>query len=250
MRMVIGAAAGLFLAFNSVGWTSVSGELDQAKSRGQVAFVLVTEPGAGGDGEAEAVIKGAIKKAGKAVLIRLDRTSAENAKLVGRYRLSGPQIPLVLVFAPNGVLAGGAVANGLNVDGLLGKVPTKKEVELITALQSGKGVLVLASCSGMAGRVEAIKACEKGCEMSSGKLYLISVDMNDQSEQKMLGKLRITATAGQPVTVVINSRGQIVGVFNGPVNPADLVTASVKTGGGGCCPGGKKAGAACPTPGK
>ena len=40
-------------------------------------------------------------------MVRLDRRSPENGALVSKYRLAGPQIPLVLVFAPNGAIAGG-----------------------------------------------------------------------------------------------------------------------------------------------
>lgn len=234
---------------SSVSLASTQKELERAKDKGLVAFVLVTEPGADGEKEAEQVVREAVKATKRSVMIRLDRTTPENGELVSRYRLIGPQIPLVLVFAPNGAVAGGGLAQGMTTDRLMGMVPTKKEVELIGILQSGKGVVILVSRKGMAGEDEAIGACEKAREMSLGGLGVVRVDMDDKAEQGLLGKLRITGEADQPVTVVINSSGQIGGSFSGPANPRDLVVASAKKA-GGCCPGGKKAGAACPAPAK
>jgi len=223
---------------------NTAADLQKAKGKGQVVFVLVTEPGASGINEAEKVIRNAIKATQKSIMLWLDRTKPENAELVSRYRLSGPQIPLVLVFAPNGVIAGGGLAQGMTTERLLGMVPTKREAELIGILQSGKGVMILASRKGMAGEDEAVKACEKAREMSVGGLAVVRVDMDDMAEQSLLRKLKIDGGADQPITVVINSSGQIGGSFSGPANPKDLIIASAKKA-GGCCPGGAKAGAAC-----
>lgn len=242
----MGAASAIFAAFHSSCWASASGDLEKAKANGRVAFVLVSEPGAIGVGEAESVIREAVKRQGKAVLIKLDRTAPENSGLVSRFRLSGPQIPLIMVFAPNGIAAGGALTDGMTVDGLLGMVPTKSEVELIEALQSGKGVLVMASRSGLAGEDEVLKACEKARSMSSGKLAVVRVDMGDKAEQSLLRKLKISEGTDKPVTVAINSSGQVTGSFSGPADPAELVVASAKKA-GGCCSGGKKRGAVCKT---
>ena len=228
----------------SVAGANMAADLQKAKDKGQVAFVLVTEPGASGIKEAEQVIREAVKATKKSVMIHLDRTKPENAELVSRYRLTGPQIPLVLVFAPNGVIAGGGLAQGMTTERLLGMVPTRREAELIGILQSGKGVMILASRKGMAGEDEAVAACEKAREMSVGGLALVRVDMDDKAEQGLLRKLRIDGGADQPITVVINSSGQIGGSFSGPANPKDLIIASAKKA-GGCCPGGAKPGAAC-----
>ncbi len=239
----------MILAAPSVSMSSTESMLEKAKASGKVAFVLVTEPGASGVKEAESVIRDAVKKTGKAVMVRLDRSEPENASLVSRYRLSGPQIPIVLVFAPNGVIAGGALTEGMTTEGLLGMVPTRKEAELIGALQSGRGVLILASRNGLAGGEAALNACEKAREMSNGKLAIVRVEMADKSEQPFLRKLRIGPDSEKPVTVVISSRGQMTGVFTGTADPAALVQACNKVA-GGCCPGGKKSGAACPAPAK
>ena len=246
----VGIVGALMLAVPSVSWASPAVELGKAKEKGRVAFVLVTEPGASGVEEAEQVIREALKTTKKSVMIQLDRTKPENAELVSRYRLTGPQIPLVLVFAPNGVIAGGGIAQGLTAERLLGMVPTKKEAELIEALQSGRAVLVLASRRGMAGVAEALKDCEKAREISNGnlagtsKLAIVRVDMTDGSEQALMKKLQINTSSQRPVTVVISSRGQVTGAFEGPTDPAALILASNKVA-GGCCPGGAKAGAVC-----
>jgi len=245
-----GLVSAMILVAPSVSGASAAGELEKAKDKGRVAFVLVTEPGAGGVAEAERVIGDAVKRLGKAVMVRLDRRDAENASLVSKYRLSGPQIPLVLVFAPNGIVAGGALAAGMTTERLLGMVPTKQEAELIAVLQSGQAVLLLASRSGMEGEDEALAACKKAMTMAGGKLGMVRVDMADESEQRFLRKLRIDAGSGKPVTVVLSNRGQVTGAFEGAADPAVLVQTSAKVG-GGCAPGACKPGAAaCAPPAK
>jgi hypothetical protein len=234
-----GLVSAMILVAPSVSGASAAGELEKAKDKGRVAFVLVTEPGAGGVAEAERVIGDAVKRLGKAVMVRLDRRDAENASLVSKYRLSGPQIPLVLVFAPNGIVAGGALAAGMTTERLLGMVPTKQQA-----------VLLLASRSGMEREDEALAACKKAMTMAGGKLGMVRVDMADESEQRFLRKLRIDAGSGKPVTVVLSNRGQVTGAFEGAADPAVLVQTSAKVG-GGCAPGACKPGAAaCAPPAK
>jgi hypothetical protein len=245
-----GLVCAMMVAAPAVSGAGAVEDLAKAKENGRVAFVLVTEPGAAGVDEAERVIREAVKERGKAVLVLLDRSRPENASLVSKYRLAGPQVPIVLVFAANGVMAGGALTQGMTTEKVLAMVPTRREAELIEVLQSGRSALVLVSRSGLEGDGEAFAACEKARDLASGKLAVIRVDMTDKGEKSLLAKLRIDAASGKPVTVVINSRGQMAGAFEGAADPALLVQASTKVAGGGCCPGGAKAGAACAPPAK
>ena len=223
---------------------NAAANLGKAKEKGRVAFVLVTEPGAAGVEEAEGVVRDAVRKAGNAVMVRLDRRASENASLVSRYRLSGPQIPFVLVIAPNGAIAGGILANELTVDRLVGMIPTRCEAEIMKAVQAGQGVLVLAARRGVAGTDDVLDSCERARTLSGGKLAVVRLDLDDATEQRFITRNWADASPETPVTVVFNNRGQGTGVFVGPVEPSALVSASAKTA-GGCCPGGKKGTAAC-----
>jgi len=242
--ILAGLACALIGGAPSGAAAGTAGDLQEAKEKGKIAFVLVTEPGAAGVREAERVVGDAVKKSGKAVMVRLDRSDPDNASLVSRYRLAGPQIPLVLVLAPNGVIVGGVLAEGMTTEGLLGMVPTRREAELIEILQAGRSVLVLASRNGQAGEDTAFAACEKARVMADGKLAIVRVDMADKAEQAFLRKLRIDPGSEKPVTVVISNRGQVTGSFEGPADPTALVQASSKAA-GGCCSGGKRKGAVC-----
>ena len=219
-------------------------DLGKAKEKGRVAFVLVTEPGAAGVEEAEGVVRDAVRKAGNAVMVRLDRRAAENTALVSRYRISGPQIPLVLVIVPNGAVAGGILANELTTDRLLGMIPSRCEAEIMKAVQAGQGVLVVAARRGVAGTDDVLDSCERARTLSGGKLAIVRLDLDDPKEQRFITRNWADASPDTPVTVVFNSRGQPTGVFVGPVEPSALVSASAKTA-GGCCPGGRKGTAAC-----
>jgi hypothetical protein len=240
----------LVFALPCVAGASTEGELEKASKAGRVALVLVTEPGANGVEKAEKVAREAVRKIGKAVLVRMDRSLPENAALVSRYRLVGPQVPLVLVFAANGMISGGMLADGLTADGLAGMVPTAKEMQVIEALQSGKGVLILAYSEGMPGERAALDACTRARDLSRGKLAVVRVDVKDGAEQPFLQRLRLDTKAGKPVTVVINSRGQATCAMEDATDPAALVEAANRAPAGGCCPGGKKSGAVCAPPAK
>jgi len=241
----------LVLALPCVAGASTEVELKEASKAGRVALVLVTEPGASGVEKAEKVAREAVGKIGKAVLVRMDRGAPKNSALVSRYRLQGPQVPLVLVFAANGMIVGGMLADELTADGLAGMVPTAKEMQVIEALQSGKGVLILAYSEGMPGERLALDACTKAREMSGGKLAVVRVDVKDGAEQPFLRRLRLDAKAGKPVTVVINSRGQATCALESATDPAALVEAANRVA-AGCAPGAvcKPGAAACAAPAK
>jgi hypothetical protein len=228
------------LAIPSISQSSTASELQKAKDAGRIAFVLVTDPETGDAKETEDLIRGVMKQTGKSTLVRLDRAAPENAPLVSRYRLSTAPIPLVLVYTSTGVIAGGAPAKGLTPERLAFMVPTPTEEAVISALQSGRPVLVLASRDNDA---KALKACETAGERSKGKIAVVRVNTGSKTDRKFLDKLRIDPEATEPTIAAINSQGQLTGMFPGTTDA-------------GCCPGGAKSAAcppgakpaACPTP--
>jgi hypothetical protein len=241
------------LVVPSVSRSSTAGELQKARDAGRIAFVLVTDPETGDAKETEDLIRGVMKQTGKATLIRMDRAAPENAPMVSRYRLSTAPIPLVLIYTSTGVIAGGAPAKGLTPERLLFMVPTPTEEAVISALQSGRPVLVLASRGGDA---KALKACESASTQSKGKIAVIRVNTGSKTDRKFLDKLRIDPEATEPTIAAINAQGQLTGMFPATADAGILLTAANKTG-GGCCPGGAKSAAcapgakptaACPTP--
>ena len=210
-------------------------DLQSASEASKIAFVLVTEPGAAGLEQAQHVIKDAMSRVDQSVMIELNRADIANASLVAKYRLSGAPVPLILVFASNGAMAGGNLAAKLTSEQLVNMVPSPKKAEVLQALQAGQAVFLTAFREGMSTKSEVFKGCAAACGQMLGKSRSVDVNMDDHAEASFLQQLKVNMQAAEPVTVIINGQGQVTGSFNGPVDVGKLVQAANKKA-GGCCP--------------
>jgi hypothetical protein len=210
-------------------------DLDSAAKQKKVAFILVTDQGATGVDQARELIQQAMKQVKKSTLVELDRSSPGNADLVARFRLAGAPVPLILITARNGILAGGVPAAQATSDGLVGLVPSPKKAEVIQIVQSGKAVLISASRKGMATRSGANAACAAACGQLADKCVTVQIDMDDPQEAGFLAAMKINLASTEPVTLVVNAQGQIAGTYAGAADVASLVQAATKKV-GGCCP--------------
>ncbi|MEW5924140.1 MAG: hypothetical protein AB1746_09145, partial [Candidatus Zixiibacteriota bacterium] len=109
---------------------STTEQLQTAASKGNVAFVLVTEPGATGIDQIRQNIQEAMSQVDGSVMLESNRADAANTEFVQKYGLATAPVPLVLVFASNGVIAGGNAASRLNVQQLIAMVPSPRKAEV------------------------------------------------------------------------------------------------------------------------
>jgi len=232
-----------------VAFASTSDQLQTATSESHVAFVLVTEPGAAGIDQAQQMIQTAMAQVPGAVMIESNRGDAANSDFIKKHKLVAAPVPLVLVFASNGIMAGGNIASKMTAQQLVAMVPSPKKAEVLRALQSGQAVYLTASRSGMATTSDVAKGCAAACTQMQGKCAAIDVAMDDPAESDFLKQLKVNLQATEPVTVVLNAQGQLTGTFNGPVDVTNLVQAATKKVSSGCCP--PNSGKTCaPTPAK
>lgn len=222
-------------------------ELQMAATDGKAAFVLVTEPGVAGIDQAKQMIQSAMAQVPGSVMIESIRGDAANSEFVQKYSLASAPVPLILVFAPNGAIAGGNVASKLNPQQLVAMVPSPKKAEALKAIQSGQAVYVTASRSGMSTKPDVTKGCAAACMQMQGKCVAIAVDMDNPAEKAFLNQLKVNMQSTEPVTVVINSKGQLTGTYTGAVEVDNLIASAKKVVSSGCCSGGKTCG---PTPKK
>jgi hypothetical protein len=231
---------------------SPQGDLDAAARKGKLAFLLVSEPGTAGVAQTKEVIQSAMKQVSGSVLIEMNRADAGNADLVARFRVAGAPLPVILLIAPNGVIAGGMLASQVSVERLVKLAPSPKKTEVLSALQSGKAVFITAARQGMGAQMKAQESCARACGQVGAASVSILVNMDDPAEAQFLADLKVSPLATEPVTVVVNAMGQVTGTFAGAAAVGDLVAAANKKG-GGCAPGacGPGSGKVCgPTGGK
>ena len=227
-----------------VAFASPAEQLQMAANNGNIAFVLVTEPGTDGVEQATQVIQSTMTEFAESVMITLDRADAGNATLAQEYRLASAPVPLILVFASNGAMAGGNVASKLTSQTLANMVPSPRKADLLKAIQGGQAVLVTASRVDMSSKTDVAGSCAAACGKMMGKCIAVNVDMDDPAEKAFLTQLKVDMQAAEPVTVIINAQGQVTGSFNGPVDVAQLVQTASKKVSSGCCPPGS--GKTCP----
>ena len=215
---------------------SPQGDLDAAARKGKLAFLLISEPGIAAVEAAKEMVQSAIKQVNGSVLVEMNRADAGNADLVARCRVAGAPLPLILLVAPNGAIAGGLVASQASVEKLVKLAPSPKKTEVLSAVQSGKAVLITAARKGMGNQVKAQESCARACGQLGAASVSILVNMEDPAEAQFLADLKVSPIATEPVTVVVNALGQITGTFVGAAAVGDLVAAANKKG-GGCAPG-------------
>jgi len=224
-------------------------DLNRAAAKGQVAFVLVTQPETAGVEKAKGVIRDAMSHVENSILIELDRADAANADLVKRYRVSSAPLPLILVVGNNGALAGGVRAAGVTSERLQSMVPTPKKAEILKVLAAGKAVFAVFSRDGMASLSEAVGACAAACGQLKEGAVTIRIGLDDEKELPFLKQLKVDPASKEPVTLVFNRSGQLTGTYTGTVQAADLVQATTKKP-GGCCPPGVNSSKSCAPPKK
>ncbi len=226
----------VILIIASGAFAGADNELAQAVEADQVVFLLVYEPGVSGLEQAQNLINSSIDQIENAISIKLIRSDPANSALVKKYGVTGAPLPLILIFARNGAMAGGILANQASADKLVKMVPSLKKADVLKILQSGSSVLISASTPGMSDESNVLSSCQSTCGELKGKCEIVIIDLTDQSEETFLKELKIDPNASKPVTIVINSQGQLTGKFDGPVEVGQLVQAATKKVSSGCCP--------------
>ncbi len=225
-------------------FASTSDQLNIAMENGNIAYVIVTEPGVPGVDQAKQMIQSTMSQTPGSVMIESNRADAVNLAFVQKYKLTTVPVPLIIVFASNGAMAGGNIASNLSVQKLMDLIPSPKKAEVLKAIESGQASYITVSRNDMSSIPQVANSCAKACSEMKGKCVAIDISMDDPTEATFLKQLKVNLQATEPVIVVLNAEGQITETFNGPVNITNLVQAATKKVSSGCCP--PNSGKTCP----
>jgi hypothetical protein len=212
-------------------------DLDSAAKHQKVAFILVTDQGAIGVDSAREMIRQAMRQVKKSTLVEVDRSSPENADLVAKCRVAGVPVPFILVTARDGIVAAGVSAAQATSERLVALVPSPKKTEVLQALRSGNAVLISVNRKGMATQPGADAACTAACGQLADKCVRIRIDMDDPQEAGYLSSMNVDLASSEPITLVVNSQGEVTGIYAGAADVASLVQAATKKS-IPCCPPG------------
>jgi len=242
-KVLIWLLLGIFVLidYDSI-WASVQSDIEKANTKGKAVFLVVTEPGAVGAEKAVNVATQAHKLVAESAVIEMNRTDAANTDLVAKYRVAVAPLPLILVIASNGVVAGGLVADQATPESLIQMIPSPKKSEVLQALSEGKAVFIVGSRESTVNRKQVLETCKSACNQMNNRAALVSIDMDDKKENSFLAQLKVNALSAEPLTSVINPQGQVTATFSGPVVEVKTIIEAAAKKAGGCCPGGSQKG--------
>jgi hypothetical protein len=244
-----GVAVLLLGILGSTATASSQQDLTSAAKHHKVAFILVTDQGTPGVDQARDVIRQAVKRVPKSTSVELIRTDPANAQLVQKLGVAGAPVPVILVAARNGAIAGGLVAAQATPEALVGVVPSPKKADVLLALEDGKSVFIAASRQEMSSQDGTLATCAAACNQMSDKCVMVQIDMADPAETAFLTQLKVNTAATEPVTVVVNPQGQVTATYKGATDVSNLVQAATRKA-GGCCPSTVQSGSKACAPAK
>jgi hypothetical protein len=213
---------------------SVQTDIEKANKEGKVVLLVVTEHGNEDNISAIHLANEAHKLNAKSSVIEMNRNSKVNENLVAKYRLASVQLPLIMVIASNGVVAGSANFKQTTTEKLVELIPSPKKAEVLKFVNDGKSIFIVVSKKAMQ-KKEVLKSCNVACHDMKKNAGVVEIDFDDKEEKKFLNELKITKIGNSPQTIVINSQGQIAGSYTGVTDSKTLVASASKKSSSGCC---------------
>jgi hypothetical protein len=174
-------------------------------------------------------------------VLEMNRADLSNRLFIVNNKLASAPVPLIVLIASNGVVAGGLPAEQAQPEMLVKMIPSTGKAEIIKALSEGKAVFVVASRTTMVDRLKVVETCKNASKELKDKAVSVLIDMDDKKESAFLEQLKVDKAATTPATYVINSQGQVTENFAGPVEVAKLTKAATTAKKSSCCPGGSPA---------
>jgi len=228
-----------FVMIASTAFAQTKEKIEKANTKGNVVFLTVTD-GTKMLAETKEMAGKAQKKFPKSEVIPLDKSDKSNAALVSKYGLSGTQAPMILVMAPNGVVAGGYALNQATTENLVDLIPTRKQAVALLSFSEGNPAFIILYKKSMKDKTKIVEECNKAVSGLNGKAVIVDVDLDDKSEAEFLSLLKPEMTANTIHVLVFNSKGQFTDEFKTSVQSSALIASSKKVIKNGCCPGGSE----------
>ncbi len=227
MKKLIFITILLFVSYNIFADTAQE-SIEKANKAGQAVFLIITEPGNANTQKAIDIANQAREKASKTQVIQADRSDAANIEFIAKYTVQGVPLPMILVIASNGVVAGAFYLSQASPEVLVKAIPSPARADVLKALSKDKSVFLVVSSKNMAKKDEVMNTCQQACIEMQNNAKLIALDLDDPGEKQFISDLKIDTSITSPQTYVINSGGKITGTFGDDVSPTTLVATAKK----------------------
>ncbi|WP_417738326.1 hypothetical protein [Rosistilla oblonga] len=168
--------------------------------------------------------------------IRVNITDPSNASIVEKFGVSRAPMPLSLAIAPNGAVTQGLPVS-FNENQLREAVVSQGTADCLKAMQDRKLVLLFVKQNIDAAAFQGARELTQD-ERFSASTQIINIDPTDASEQSFLQSLKVDASAGNGVLVVMTPAGQPVATIAENATK-DQIIQRLTAASTSCCPDGK-----------
>ena len=218
---------------------NLKADIEKAQKAGKTIYLIVAEKTSKGTDALLKTAENAQKKAKNTAVFKLERDNKVNASLISKFRLAGASLPLVLVVAPNGVVAGSLSAKETTIDRLIADIPSKNQSDVLLGFENKKAAIIICGKKSAKDK-EAIEAeCKKALTSLGNKATLVFVDVDNKEEANFMNLLK--PDLNKTTVIIFNGSGQYTGTLEANAKAAAIVTLANKKVGGCCPPGsGKK----------
>ncbi len=211
---------------------TVQQDIEAAIKAGKSVFLVITEEGNADNTAAIALGKKALKLNAKLAVIELNRSDKANAGMIKKYGLAGTPLPLFIVLAYNGAVAGAVGFKEASSENLIALIPSPQKAIVLKAMDDHMSVFIVVSKKSMP-KKDVLSGCETACTTMKNKAKIVEIDFDNVAEKKFLNELNNSEIGNEPKIYVVNAEGQLAGSFAGVTNAKTLVaTANKKTA---CC---------------
>jgi len=170
----------------------------------------------------------------------VDIASASEAEMLNKYNVRSAPMPIVLVFAPNGVVTGGFRSAEINEEKLKSAIASRAMQECLKALQERKIVFVCSQGKRTQFNKEAMLGVDefKADARYAAYTTVVKIDPADAAEKGFLTRLKIDPNAKDAATAILVPPNMVLGVTNGPTTKESVLKMLASASSGGCGPKG------------
>ena len=211
----------------------------QAKRSGKAMLIIATDDSTTTDQIASATKIGEELQLSKELTIKTVNISQEaNKALSAAWRLENAPLPVFLLISKRGNFMGGIPLQYANQTRLEALIPSPGFDQVMASINKKQAAIISIGTKDTPDYQANINKCTKIAKQLGNQANMISVDSANPTEASFLTKLGLSGQ-NEGKIVIINTSGQVAGVFNTATPVAQLVQAAtaVQSGCGTGCDG-------------
>jgi len=221
-------------------YENAAGAIQAAQNNKQYLFLLFYENKDGQLKAMESFVDEFKAGSSESMLIYKAKTTDDKEKdTAEKYGIDRAQLPVLMIFAPNGAITGGFPEKVTNKE-LKASIVSPLVMDILKTIQQNKIALVVLQNGKTKFNKESSQAAQDFANDTKlkGMVDIVNADPSDPKNSEFLNNSKLSKDMPESTVVFIIPTGKIAGVYPGKINKATLVDALSACGSGGCGSGG------------